>query len=163
MKKISVYLSVNKGDIFKELTKRSSYTALAMRPDDNGGRQGWSDKIILSSDEYYWCEDKMKQVYCKVYDILFAYASTTEKAFSDESENFVFRLLLDADSDMDVASVITNYIREAFVDYLLAEWFMERFPEKGVYLMSQYETVLTLLRVSLCRRRGRIRRPTSYL
>ncbi|MEG1643829.1 MAG: hypothetical protein RR293_06765 [Bacteroidales bacterium] len=162
MKKISVYLSVNKGEILKELTKRSSYTALSLCPDGNI-QQGWSDKIILSEDEYFWCEDKMKMVYYKIYDILFAYAAVKDQALADDGGNFIFRLLLDTDSDADIANVITNYIREAFIDYLLAEWFFERLPEKGAYLMSQYETVLGLLRVSLTRRRGKIRRPVSYL
>ena len=65
MKKISIGIRINKGEILNELTRRSSYTALAVVPlqGDQIGDNGVLDKIVLSSDDYPWCNDKFRMLF----------------------------------------------------------------------------------------------------
>mgnify|MGYP006367684139 CR=1 FL=1 len=69
MKKISINLKINKGEILNELTRRSSYTALSVSP-AVGEDNGIVDKLVLSSDDYPWCKDKLRMIFCKLRAIL---------------------------------------------------------------------------------------------
>lgn len=126
-------------------------------------KPGWSDKIIISSDEYDWCKTPMDEAFSKIRDVLFAYAANgCEGAFVDNGEDYLFRLAIESSAGSDIPLHVTKHVKEAFVSYVLSVWFSERIPEKAAYLMSQFEVLMSMIRVSLCRRKGRIRRPVSY-
>lgn len=162
MKKIYATIRIRKNDILKELTRRSSYTAMSAMPGKDV-LPGWSDKIIISSDEYGWCEAPMAEAFSKIRDVLFAYAANgCEGAFVDNGEDYLFRLAIESSAGGDVPSHITKHVKEAFVSYILSAWFSERIPEKSAYLMSQFEVLMSMIRVALCRRKERVRRPVSY-
>lgn len=162
MKKIYATVRIRKSDILKELTRRTSYTAMAVTPGEDV-KPGWSDKIIISSDEYGWCEAPMAEAFSKIRDVLFAYAANgCEGAFVDNGEDYLFRLAIDSSAGSDVPLHVTRNVKEAFVSYILSVWFSERIPEKAAYLMSQFEVLMSMVRVSLCRRKDRVRRPVSY-
>ena len=162
MKKIYVTIRVRKSDILKELTRRTSYTAMSAAPGEEV-KPGWSDKIIISSDEYDWCKTPMDEAFSKIRDVLFAYAANgCEGAFVDNGEDYLFRLAIESSAGSDIPLHVTKHVKEAFVSYVLSVWLSERIPEKAAYLMSQFEVLMSMIRVSLCRRKGRIRRPVSY-
>lgn len=162
MKKIYATIRVRKSDILKELTRRTSCTAMAAMPDKDAA-PGWSDKIIVGSDDYGMCRPAMDEAFSKIRDVLFAYAANgCEGAFVDTGEDYLFRIAIESSGGGDVPSHITRHVKEAFVSYVLSVWFSERIPEKAAYLMSQFEVLMSMIRVSLCRRKERIRRPVSY-
>ena len=162
MKKIYATIRIRKSDVLKELTRRTSYTAMSAMPDKNAA-PGWSDKIIISSDEYDWCAAPMAEAFSKIRDVLFAYAANgCDGAFIDSGDDYLFRLVIESSAGSDVPSHITKHVKEAFVSYILSEWFSERIPEKSAYLMSQFEVLMSMIRVSLSRRKDRVRRPVSY-
>lgn len=162
MKKMYVTVRVRKTDVLNELTRRTSYTAMAASPQGETA-PGWSDKIIISSDEYDWCKAPMDEAFSKIRDVLFAYAANgCEGAFVDNGEDYLFRLAIESSAGGDAPTHVTKNVKEAFVSYVLSQWFAERIPEKAAYLMSQFEVLMSMIRVALCRRKGRIRRPVSY-
>ena len=92
MKKISINLKINKGEILNELTRRSSYTALSVSP-TIGEDNGIVDKLVLSSDDYPWSRDKLRMVFYKLRDILLPYSSGGDE-FADENERRLIEYLM---------------------------------------------------------------------
>lgn len=157
MKKISINLKINKGEILNELTRRSSYTALSLSP-TQGHDDGTIDKIVLSSDEYPWCNDKFKMLFYKLRDILMPFSSVGDEfAFENETE-FCFKLTLSANTQDSVL----HYLKEIIINYILSQWFSERLYDKSTYLSMQCDNMITLLRMTLNRTLGKVRRPTNY-
>lgn len=157
MKKVSVSLKIEKGEILNELTRRSSYTALSAQPVENAPEE-WSDKIVLSGDDYEWCEDKFRVLFFRLRDIFIPYGDGGEGFADYDNRKMVFKIV--APSEFE--STILHYVKEMMVNYILAEWFIDRMPEKAVYLAQQYENVSSLLKITL-NRDEKVRRPTTYL
>ncbi|MBR4962707.1 MAG: hypothetical protein IKY54_02270 [Muribaculaceae bacterium] len=161
MKKISIGIRINKGEILNELTRRSSYTALAVVPlqGDQIGDNGVLDKIVLSSDDYPWCNDKFRMLFYKLRDILKPFSSCGEEFADDKETEFSFKLTLSANTQ----DTVTHYIKEIMINYLLAQWFLDRMYDKSEYLSSQCDNMITLLRMTLNRSLMDERRPSGYL
>ena len=161
MKKISIGIRINKGEILNELTRRSSYTALAVVPlqGDHIGDNGVLDKIVLSSDDYPWCNDKFRMLFYKLRDILKPFSSCGEEFADDKETEFSFKLKLSANTQ----DTVTHYIKEIMINYLLAQWFLDRMYDKSEYLSSQCDNMITLLRMTLNRSLMDERRPSGYL
>ena len=161
MKKISIGIRINKGEILNELTRRSSYTALAVVPlqGDQIGDNGVLDKIVLSSDDYPWCNDKFRMLFYKLRDILKSFSSCGEEFADDKETEFSFKLTLSANTQ----DTVTHYIKEIMINYLLAQWFLDRMYDKSEYLSSQCDNMITLLRMTLNRSLMDERRPSGYL
>ena len=161
MKKISIGIRINKGEILNELTRRSSYTALAVVPlqGDQIGDNGVLDKIVLSSDDYPWCNDKFRMLFYKLRDILKPFSSCGEEFADDKETEFSFKLTLSANTQ----DTVTHYIKEIMINYLLAQWFLDRMYDKSEYLSSQCDNMITLLRMTLNRSLMGERRPSGYL
>lgn len=157
MKKISINLKINKGEILNELTRRSSYTALSVTP-TQGHDDGTIDKIVLSSDEYPWCNDKFKMLFYKLRDILMPFSSVGDEFAFESDTEFCFKLTLSANTQDSVL----HYIKEVIINYILSQWFSERMYEKSAYLSIQCDNMITLLRMTLNRTLGKVRRPTNY-
>lgn len=157
MKKISINLKINKGEILNELTRRSSYTALAITP-MQGQADGTIDKIVLSSDEYPWCNDKFRMLFYKLRDILMPFSSVGDEFAEERDEEFRFKLTL----SVNTQDSVLHYIKEIVINYILSQWFFERLPDKSAYLSMQCENMITLLRMTLNRTLGQVRRPTNY-
>lgn len=157
MKKISINLRINRGEILNELTRRSPYTALALNPVE-GADVNFVDKIVLSSDDYPWCDDKFRQLFYKLRDILLPFSSCGDCFADMQGDDFSFRINMQT----DVQESVINYIKEIMTNYILAEWFLERVPEKSVYLTTQCDNMMTLLKITLNRGISRVRRPTQY-
>ena len=160
MKKISIGVKINKGEILNELTRRSSYTAFAVVPlpsqQDNGSEV--IDKMVLSSDDYPWCNDKFRILFYKLRDILKPFSSCGEDFADDDGEEFSFRLTLSANTQ----DTVIHYIKEIMINYLLAQWFLDRMYEKSEYLSMQCDNMITLLRMTLNRALMDVRRPLNY-
>ena len=161
MKKISIGIRINKGEILNELTRRSSYTALAVTPlqGEQGGDNGMFDKIVLSSDDYPWCNDKFRMLFYKLRDILKPFSSCGDEFADDKETEFNFKLTLSANTQ----DTVTHYIKEIMINYLLAQWFLDRMYDKSEYLSSQCDNMITLLRMTLNRSLMDERRPSGYL
>ena len=161
MKKISIGIRINKGEILNELTRRSSYTALAVVPlqGDQIGDNGVLDKIVLSSDDYPWCNDKFRMLFYKLRDILKPFSSCGDEFADDKETEFSFKLTLSANTQ----DTVTHYIKEIMINYLLAQWFLDRMYDKSEYLSSQCDNMITLLRMTLNRSLMGERRPSGYL
>ena len=161
MKKISMVVKINKGEILNELTRRSSYTALAVVPTQaqQESDDGMVDRIVLSSDDYPWCDDKFRMLFYKLRDILKPFSSCGEEFADDKEIEFVFRLTLCVNTQDEVV----HYIKEIMVNYLLAQWFLERMYDKSEYLSIQCDNMITLLRMTLNKTLMDGRRPTNYI
>ncbi|MBR5241028.1 MAG: hypothetical protein IKW05_03745 [Muribaculaceae bacterium] len=161
MKKISIVIKINKGEILNELTRRSSYTALAAASPQAQQEldNGMVDKIVLSSDDYPWCDDKLRMLFYKLRDILKPFSSCGEDFADDNDMEFTFKLTLCANTQ----DVVTHYIKEIMVNYLLAQWFLDRMYDKSEYLSMQCDNMITLLRMTLNRTLMDGRRPTNYI
>ena len=161
MKKVSIEIKINKGEILNELTRRSSYTALAVVPaqQGEGGDNGVVDKIVLSSDDYPWCGDKFRMLFFKLRDILKPFSSCGEDFADDRETEVCFKLTLGANTQ----DTVVHYMKEIMINYLLAQWFLERMYDKSEYLSSQCDNMITLLRMTLNRTLMDTRRPTNYL
>ncbi|MBO5720307.1 MAG: hypothetical protein IKU59_02070 [Bacteroidales bacterium] len=160
MKKISINLKINKGEILNELTRRSSYTALAAVPISvrQESSEGIADKIVLSSDDYPWCTDKFRMLFYKLREILLPFSSCGDE-FAEETETEVgFKLTLGSNTQ----DAVMHYIKEIMVNYLLSNWFLERMSDKSAYLAEQCDNMITLLKMTLNRTLGNTRRPTNY-
>ena len=160
MKKISISVKINKGEILNELTRRSSFTALAVTPAGSGHEvdNGVMDKIVLSSDDYPWCNDKFRMLFYKLRDILKPFSSCGEEFADDRDTEFLFKLTLGTDTQ----DAVTHYIMEVMINYLLAQWFLDRMYDKSEYLSMQCDNMITLLRMTLNRTLMDSRRPTNY-
>ena len=160
MKKISICIKINKGEILNELTRRSSFTALAVTPAVSGHETDNRviDKIVLSSDDYPWCNDKFRMLFYKLRDILKPFSSCGEEFADDRDTEFSFKLTL----SVDTQDTVTHYIKEIMINYLLAQWFLDRMYDKSEYLSMQCDNMITLLRMTLNRALMENRRPTSY-
>ncbi|MBE6299961.1 MAG: hypothetical protein E7083_06485 [Bacteroidales bacterium] len=157
MKKISINLKINKGEILNELTRRSSYTALSVSP-TIGEDNGIVDKLVLSSDDYPWSRDKLRMVFYKLRDILLPYSSGGDE-FADENETeFSFKVTIGAGCEDSVI----HYMKETIIAYILSQWYLDKINEKAAYLAMQCDDMITLLKMTLNKALGRTRRPTNY-
>ncbi len=157
MKKISINLKINKGEILNELTRRSSYTALSVSP-AVGEDNGIVDKLVLSSDDYPWCKDKLRMIFYKLRDILLPFSSGDDE-FADENETeFSFKVTI----GMGCEDSVIHYMKEMITTYLLSQWYLDKLNEKAAYLAMQCDDMKTLLKMTLNKVLGRTRRPTNY-
>ncbi len=157
MKKISINLKINKGEILNELTRRTSYSALAITP-TQGQDNGEVDKIVLSSDEYPWCNDKFRMLFYKLRDILLPFSAVGDEFAEESDTEFRFKLTL----GVNTQDSVLHYIKEIMINYILSCWFMDRIYDKSEYLSMQCENMITLLRMTLNRTMGKVQRPTTY-
>lgn len=159
MKKDSVCLKINRGEILNELTRRTSYTALSVNSVEIGA-EALSDRIVLSCDEYEWCNDKFKAIFYKLRDTLLPFASVDSAKFADFDDTYICFKINVAEG---LYSSIKHHINEVIINYILSEWYFERLQSKCEYVQLQYENNLSLLRMMLNRSLGVVRRPTTYL
>ena len=101
-----------------------TFTALAVTPAGTGHEvdNGVMDKIVLSSDDYPWCNDKFRMLFYKLRDILKPFSSCGDEFADDRDTEFLFKLTLGADTQ----DAVTHYIKEVMINYLLAQWFLDR-------------------------------------
>lgn len=159
MKKDSVCLKINKGEILNELTRRTSYTALSVNSVEVGA-EALNDRIVLSCDEFEWCNDKFKALFYKLRDTLLPFASVDSAKFADFDDTHIYFKINVAEGSY---SAIMHYINEIIINYILREWYFERLSAKAEYVQLQYENNLSLLRMMLNRSLGKVRRPATYL
>ena len=156
MKNVSINLKISKGEILNELTRRTSYTALAVAP-TQGEDVGEIDKIVLTSDDYPWCNDKFSSVFFRLQKILSPFSSSDEH-FARESETEMgFQIRMSS----KVQESVFHYIKEIIINYILSQWYLERSFEKSQYLAIQCENLITLLQMVMNSQEKK-HRPTNY-
>lgn len=157
MKKICVHIVIEVEELMQELLQRTSYMAISLSQDELGV-EGWSDRWILSGDELLWARDRMQEAYDRINGVVSAYLSEAcEPVVEDDAFGFV--LVLPKEMSPGSDGVVKRMIREAFISYVLFHWYIDRFPDKAPYQMSQFEDNLNLLRARLNRRTVPVRRP----
>lgn len=161
MKYISTVIKVSKAEIYEELTKRSSYTALSVSPIGGEIGAGWSDRIILSKDDYPWCSNKLSMAFNKITQIISPHLKADDIAIYEDEKSYTFKVELRSEN-YNITDSISNYIKEGLINYTLAEWFIERVPDKYSYLMMQYENMIGLLHTTLNKMYMPVRRKTNY-
>lgn len=156
MKNVSINLKISKGEILNELTRRTSYTVLAVAPTqaEDGGEM---DKIVLSSDDYPWCSDKFSAIFFRLQKILSPFSSSGG-IFSRETE---YEMSFQIRMNSKVQESVSHYIREIIISYILSQWYLERSLEKSQYLTIQCENLITLLQMVMNSQEKK-RRPINY-
>lgn len=156
MKNVSINLKISKGEILNELTRRTSYTVLAVAP-TQGEDGGEIDKIVLSSDDYPWCSDKFSSIFFRLQKILSPFSSSGELFSMENETEMSFQIRMSS----KVQESVSHYVREIIISYILSQWYLERSFEKSQYLTIQCENLIILLQMVLNSQEKK-QRPTNY-
>jgi outer membrane phospholipase A len=156
MKNVSINLKISKGEILNELTRRTSYTALAVAPTqaEDGGE---IDKIVLTSDDYPWCSDKFSSVFFRLQKIFSPFSSAGERFSRENETEMSFQIRMTS----KVQESVLHYTKEIIISYILSQWYLERSLEKSQYLANQCENLITLLQMVMNSQEKK-HRPINY-